>query len=174
MSIEDQIARAKETGRRLRAANKVQNEEDSEERSTPLGFFNYAESYRAAAQTLEASDFKATHPEAPIRYLYYHSLELYLKSYLRFKGVRVEELRTKYRHRFCCMANASHELGLDLPEAVIASFSHMMISDEVMRSRYLETGYFNWLALDALYNVCQMVRDEVGTELKDGGVSIRL
>jgi hypothetical protein len=171
MSIEDQIARARQTGRRLRAANKVQNDEENEGRSTPLCFFNYAESYRTAAETLEASDLKATHREAPIRYLYYHSLELYLKSYLRFKGLRVDELRTKYGHRFCCMANASPELGLDLPEAVIAS---LMISDEVMRSRYLETGYFNWLALDALYSVCQTVRDEVGTELKDGGVSVRL
>ena len=72
MSIEDQIAKAKETGRRLRSLNKVQNAEDSEERTTPLVFFNYAESYRAAAETLEASDLKATHRDAPIRYLYYH------------------------------------------------------------------------------------------------------
>jgi hypothetical protein len=48
---------------------------------------------------LQKAQVKATHPDDPICFLYFHAVELYLKSFLRAHGASVEELRTKYGHR---------------------------------------------------------------------------
>jgi hypothetical protein len=36
---------------------------------------------------------RATHPESPAMFLYYHAIELYLKSFLRFHGVSAKRLQ---------------------------------------------------------------------------------
>src|SRR5260221_7125218 len=59
------------------------------ELTTPLGFFNYALSYRAAADKLRICKLRATHPHAPVLFIYYHSVELYLKAFLRAHGLSV-------------------------------------------------------------------------------------
>ena len=49
-----------------------------------MGLFNYAEAYWQSARTFAAANkVKHGHAESPIRTLYYHAIELYLKSLLR-------------------------------------------------------------------------------------------
>src|SRR5437763_7290582 len=70
-----------------------------DDRTTDIGLFNYAASYRAAADSLEEVDTRATHPEAPQSWLYCHAIELYLKSHLRAAGLSVSELKSRrYGH----------------------------------------------------------------------------
>ena len=74
------------------------NEENEKARSTPMGFYHYAQSYREAANLLTNADKtsrKATHPEAPIRFLYYHAIELYLKAFLRTHCARLGSISTR-------------------------------------------------------------------------------
>src|SRR6266540_1250446 len=82
MGIEEQIARARATYQRLRSSKEYQErvaaeESEDNERSNPLGLYNFAESYLHSAQALRGCNVRATHPEDPVRFLYYHALELY-------------------------------------------------------------------------------------------------
>ena len=61
-------------------------------RTSALGLFNFAHSYWASASALETKDVRASHADAPICYLYFHSVELYLKSYLLAEGHSLAEL----------------------------------------------------------------------------------
>ena len=53
---------------------------------TPLGFYNFAVSYHEGADLIADRGLKATHPESVAMFLYYHAIELYLKSFLRLRG----------------------------------------------------------------------------------------
>jgi hypothetical protein len=78
---------------------------DEDSRSSPLGFFNLAESYWRAAGALENAKLRTTHPNSPISFLYYHAIELYLKAFLRLHGHSARELRSKkFGHRTCCLS----------------------------------------------------------------------
>ena len=55
---------------------------DEIERTTPLGLFNYARSYWRSAEYLHAAQLTLTHPTAPVSFLFYHAIELYLKDFL--------------------------------------------------------------------------------------------
>ena len=66
-------------------------------RVTDVGLFHYAASYRAAADALGAVKFSATHPDAPVSFLYVHALELYIKAYLRCAGQTADHV-ARYRH----------------------------------------------------------------------------
>jgi hypothetical protein len=141
---------------------------DEDDRTTARVLFTSADAYKAAAHALEDADFSKTlRSEHTIRYLYYHSLELYLKSYLRTEGFGVAELSSnKYGHRLYFMADKSRERGLDLSPDVMASFFHIITSNEVIRSRYPKIAPANWLPLDTLRGLCQTVRDTVGAALQ--------
>ena len=64
-----------------------------EDRTTDIGLYHYARSYRAAADHLRTVDLDVTHPRAPISFLYFHAVELYLKSFLRLHGLSVSKLQ---------------------------------------------------------------------------------
>ena len=66
-----------------------------EDRTNELGLFNTAESYWKSAATLYDAKVKASHPMSPVRFLYYHAVELYLKAFLRGNGHSAKELRGK-------------------------------------------------------------------------------
>jgi hypothetical protein len=54
--------------------------------------FDRATSYWKAADALEGLALKTPRNHAPIRFLYFHALELYLKAYLRAHGYTVKRL----------------------------------------------------------------------------------
>jgi len=58
-------------------------EADDEHRTNSVGLFHTAESYWRSAVALREAKVRATHPDNPIRLLYYHAIELYLKAFLR-------------------------------------------------------------------------------------------
>ena len=57
-----------------------------DDRSTPLGLFNYARSYWQSGVLLHHARAKTTHPDAPVTLLLAHAIELYLKAFLRLRG----------------------------------------------------------------------------------------
>jgi hypothetical protein len=140
-----------------------------------LGFFNVAESYWQAALTLKKSKLNTTHPDSPIYFLYYHAIELYLKAFLRRHGHSERELRSKrFGHKTCCLTERASELGLFFVDEDLIVFSLMATTDAVIRSRYLQTGYFHWPTLEALDRTCRSLRESVGRELKTVGIPVRL
>jgi hypothetical protein len=71
--------------------------DDVERRTTSMGLFNTAEAYRLSAIKLRAGKkVKTGHADTPVRLLYYHALELYLKALLRQK-YSVKTLRERIK-----------------------------------------------------------------------------
>ena len=53
----------------------------------PIGWFLFADSYLACAEALRRSPPADLRFDAPVRYLLFHAMELYLKAFLRLKGI---------------------------------------------------------------------------------------
>jgi len=149
--------------------------DEEEKRMTPLGLFNFAESYWKAAKALDSAKLKSTHPNAPVSFLYYHAIELYLKSLLRFHGHTIADLAgRKFGHSTRKLRKRAEQLGLVLDDEDKEVLSMMASTDAVIRSRYLQTGFFNCPAPEALDRTCVSLRDTVGKALKSGGIHVRL
>jgi hypothetical protein len=147
---------------------------DLDKRSTPLGLFNVAESYWMAAVALETAKLKSTHSGSPISFLYYHAIELYLKSFLRMHGHSIKELRGKnFGHRTCCLRERAAVLGLNFDDEDLEVLSLMATTDAVIRSRYIQTGYFRWPALKALDRTCKSLRQTICQAFKKNGILVR-
>lgn len=147
---------------------------DEAARVTPIGLFNFAETYWTAAKALKRSKARSTHRESPIRFLYYHAIELYLKAFLRLHGHTPQELRSKkFGHRTCCLTERAAQLGLEFDDEDVEVFSLMTTTDAIIRSRYLETGFFRWPTLEALNRTCKSLRVSVRDELRRKGVHVR-
>jgi hypothetical protein len=52
-----------------------------EDRTPDLGFFNYARSYQMAGDALVAAKVNSPFADMPVRLLYFHAIELYLKAF---------------------------------------------------------------------------------------------
>jgi hypothetical protein len=119
--------------------------------TTPIGFINKAEAYRAGAQLL-AKDLNGVGGWAgdPIRYLYYHCIELYLKSTLISAGNTEAQLKA-IGHGFAKLAKAcnSEGLGLNEPED-LRVISAIDANRNYIRSRYHYVGPFNVATIQAL------------------------
>jgi hypothetical protein len=149
--------------------------EDDDERNTPIGVFNYAESYWQAACALKQAKAKSTHPDAPISFLYYHALELYLKSFLRMHGHTAKELRGKqFGHRVCCLKERSKQLGLVFTDEDVETFSLLATTDAIIRSRYIQTGSFYMITTEKLDGACVNLRKSVGRALQSNDIHVRL
>jgi hypothetical protein len=71
-----------------------------DDRTTPLGLFNYARSYWQSGVLLRDAQATVTHPDAPVTLLLAHAIELYLKAFLRLRGVGIEEVKSSFGHDF--------------------------------------------------------------------------
>jgi hypothetical protein len=76
------------------AAEDGQSMSDEIERTTPLGFFNYARSYWRSAEYLHAAKLKPTHPSAPVTFLFCHAIESYLKAFLLSQKLPLKSLKS--------------------------------------------------------------------------------
>jgi hypothetical protein len=89
----------------------VQSPDD--ERTNSMGLFNTAEAYRLSAMALP--QIKHGHADMPRRFLYYHSLELYLKALLRQK-YSIATVRNEFGHKVKLLVREAEKLGLVVSE----------------------------------------------------------
>src|SRR3954462_3482911 len=143
-------------------------EKDTEERTTPIGLFHNAETYWQAAVALEKAKVRSTHPDSPIRFLYYHAIELYLKSLLRLHGHAVRELSSrKFGHDIKTLTERAAQLGLTFETEDQMIFKLMGETDAVIRSRYHRTGAFYWPTLDGLDRICDRLHRPIRDKLRN-------
>lgn len=143
-----------------------------EERTTPIGLYHYARSYRVSADHLRTVDLGVTHPRAPIQFLYFHAIELYLKSFLRLHGLRVSKLRD-IGHQACCLANEAEARGFRLTEVDRETIYAMASSNVVIRSRYIETGAYPELRIEDLAQTASSFHGVVRDALREAGKPVR-
>lgn len=147
---------------------------DDDDRTTPIGLFNFANSYWHSAIALEKAKVEVTHPNAPIYFLYSHAIELYLKSYLRAQGHTVQELRRKFGHNVVKMLDDAKRFGLHFDDEDVEVLNLMVESDSVIGSRFLRTGFSQRPDNKALNRTCESLHQSVGEDLKENGFPVRM
>ena len=131
---------------------------DDDKRTTAMGLFNFAHSYWCAAVVLQCTRMDATHPTSPRDYLYYHAIELYLKSYLRLQGFSVQKI-VSIGHRHAKLYCTAVEAGLGAQRTYQDVMSR--IPKNYLPSRYIKTGLYRVPSPDALWEVCRGLHDEI-------------
>jgi hypothetical protein len=148
--------------------------EEEDERTSAVGLYHYAMSYHEAARALSNVGLKSPHGQAPIYYLYYHALELFLKAFIRSQGTGVKELRSKIGHNAAALFRRSTELGLTMDDEDAEILRMMAETDIVSRSRYIRTGYFSMPTLAALERTAASLRRLVRAPIAERtGVRLR-
>jgi hypothetical protein len=146
---------------------------DDDERTTSMGLFNTAEAWRLSAIALQSAKVDSGFAEQPLRYLYFHALELYLKALLRQKH-SVATLQRKFGHNTKRLMEEAHALGLIIEERDAKLLSLMGDTDLVIEHRYIKTGSKTVPTLEDLDRTSKNIRDGVGEFLRKRGVMIRL
>jgi hypothetical protein len=142
-----------------------------EERTTALGLFNFARSYWRSAEQLRASRPDVSHSDAPIMFLYYHAIELYLKAYVRNAGYDLKQMKD-ISHNILKAGRAAHDKGLNLSNDDFELLSVINSDDNVIRSRYITTGAHTRPEADALSDLCKYLDNELTTHLIASGFSV--
>lgn len=132
--------------------------DDREDRTTAVGLYHYGHSYHEAARALSVAKFRATHPDAPLTYLYFHAIELFLKAFLRAHGHTVDDLERKFRHDIKRMRKRSAELGFDFQDEDLVVLAYMEQTPVVINSRYISIGYFQRPTNEALERTATSLR----------------
>jgi len=138
-----------------------------ESRTTGKGLFNYAHSYFSSATALEAVKVNATHRNAPVYYLYYHAIELYLKAHLLAHGTTVQELVSQYSHRICKIADEAKRNGLTLRDTDEEIIKYMGETNAVIETRYIVTGSKVLPLFSSLQNTCLYLHQTIEPSVKE-------
>ena len=147
------------------------DEQSDDNRTSAVGLFNYAHSYAASAVSLSKSrPDDTTHPEAPVDFLSFHAVELYLKSFLRANGLTVRDVK-KVGHRLVQLSNKARELGLIYEDA---SGVIRLATDNLIERRYISIGSNQRHPTEMVFAVCRSLHTSVGEELRRLGFAKRL
>jgi hypothetical protein len=140
---------------------------DDDERTNPVGLFNYARSYWQAALIIDLPRLRkiVTHADAPVTYLFCHAIELYLKAYLRHSGLSVAEVR-KIGHAYDRLASRAKDLGLALGQDDFKMIELLTDQEMMPLSRYIRTGFYKRPTDAALSGVCQRMDDAISQVLR--------
>lgn len=142
---------------------------DDEERTNSIGLFNTAEAWRLSAMALQAQKVKSGHADQPVRFLYCHAIELYLKALLRQRyGVKKLE---DFGHKIKRLAKKAQSMGLTIDAAAV--FSLIGDTEVLIEFRYVRTGAKTLPTHEALSRTCNSVRDGVRSLLRHNNVPVR-
>jgi hypothetical protein len=165
---------------RLRSAKDVLGQpaaeqmKDDDDRTNSMGLFNLAEAYRLSAIRLQESPVKIGHAESPLRFLYYHALELYLKALLRHEHSVQTLSSNEFGHKIQRLVKEAERLFLKIEDEDREVFSLVADTDTVIEARYIRTGSKSLPALEGLKRTSENVRNHVGARLRELGVMVRL
>lgn len=143
-----------------------------DDRTNELGLFNFAKTYRKAADILAVEHPNALRFDDPIRYLFYHSIELYLKAFLRKHALTVAQMKG-LRHGFAELCDARTERGLWLTEEDREVLELIDAEGNYIRARYIETGAMTVATIHGLSRTAASLAETVGNHLRASGVPLR-
>lgn len=132
---------------------------DSELRAADL--FEEAEAYWRAGVELERIDLPGPLAPLPVRNLYYHSIDLYLKSFLCSRGLSPSDLDGKFRNNFRRMRKQCQKRGLVLEKPYSETLEYFVVTPLSLRLRFSATGFYKVPTIQALDELCQVLRERV-------------
>jgi hypothetical protein len=143
---------------------------------TPLAWFNLAHAYLYDAALLH----NVQKPSGgfygqPVRFLYFHAIELFLKSYLRLHGIDDAALgKQPYSHNLTNLANMAESNGLLIGRRVRLVCEAAGAFDKPTEARYVKTGLKAMLPPHRLHEAARELQSGVGQALRDKGIPVRL
>ena len=141
-----------------------------DDRTTPLGLFSLILGiWRAIARCKGEGDPS----DAPVTLLLAHAIELYLKAFLRLRGVGIDEVKNSFGPDFKKLVDEASSRGLSLAKEEIDIAAILTEKESIRRSRYIETGYHQRPGLAALSRTCQGLEHSVSAALRDAGMTIQ-
>lgn len=109
--------------------------------ASPMGWFNYAVAYLRSAQTLYKHETGVAHSSAPVEFLYYHAIELLLKTYLLQSGLNEKQLKA-LGHGLVALGEECEARGLYLTGAHRETIEFIEHQGNLFKSRYIRLGRF--------------------------------
>lgn len=146
-----------------------------DQRTTPIGLFNYAHSFWGAGRALLLSDWREreTHPDSPAEFLYWHAIELFLKSFLLADGMTLKELRGRdYGHDLTALTSTALKRGLQLTSKDQEVISFMPTTADMIDLRYLKAGYRQVPEFFEIEATCISLYNLVAANLQNRGIRI--
>jgi hypothetical protein len=143
---------------------------------TPLGWFNLAHAYLFDAATLYKAEERPRrwHYEAPVHFLYFHAIELFLKAYLRTQGVTDQELRLQHGHHLKNLIDEAEARRMPVTKRIHRVRLFQMADeakDQPIRSRYLRTGPATILPVVRLHEAARDLQGIVESALHRAGIA---
>jgi hypothetical protein len=151
---------AKMTPKELKAA--IQAEVD--ERTNPVLHFMTARAYHVSARSLMTNTIpRLAHRDAPIRALFHHAAELYLKAFLLHAGTLPEQLRGRDGHNYERLVEGAQDRGLGLTSEFVDILMDLQDIGAFSRARYQWEGFENRLVQPGRLNdLCNALAPLVG------------
>jgi hypothetical protein len=140
--------------------------------ATPIGWYLLANAYAKSASKLLDEKLRVPHSESPPRFLYYHAIELFLKSYLVVKGASEKDVK-KFNHQIEGLGARCKNLGLPIGLDTMEALRMVDYDGNVFAARYLKIGMRHHLSLKALMDVVTAIKVTVRRELKSAGIPVR-
>jgi hypothetical protein len=142
---------------------------DEESRTTPMGLYNTACSYHLATEKL---DLRGTHPRMPVLLLCFHTIALFLKSFLRLNHTVAQLSSRDFGHRLPELAKTAKANKLFITKKDMAIIG-MCDLDLVFGARYIKTGLYSMPELEDLLAVCDRLKHRVRGSLRRKKVMVR-
>lgn len=129
---------------------------ENDDRTSAVGLLGYAHSYWVCASEINPRSISASHPQAPIMYLYVHAIELYLKAFLRNAGSGLKEIK-ELGHGLEKLNERAIDCGL--PDSQLRAEVIKIVGPIHTSLRYLQTGPQKHPSLNDFWEVCRELHD---------------
>jgi hypothetical protein len=150
---------SKMTPKELKAA--IQAEVDT--RTTPQQYFVIARAYHVSARSLMNNPIpRLGHWDAPVRSLFHHAAELYLKAFLLRSGMTPAQLRSGAGHDYEKLVEDAQDRGLVLASQFADTLRALQQLGAFSRARYQFVGIQREIELEDLNNLCNALAPLVG------------
>ena len=145
-----------------------------EKEYTAIGLFNFAHSYAVSACELEKLRVNAAHWNAPVLFLYFHAIELYLKAFIVAKdSLSDTQLQQKYSHNFRKLINKATFHGLDLNEKEEEAVTMLADTDNWITARYIRIGRHQRLPFTVWDDFCRSLHIQTVLTVYEGSGETR-
>jgi hypothetical protein len=153
---------AKMTPKELKAA--VQAEAD--ERTSPQIYFMTARAYHVSARSLMKNRIpKLVHRDQPIRALFHHAAELYLKALLLHSGMTPAQLRGRHGHDYEQLVDEALKRGLVLAPVFVDTLKTLQQLGAFSLARYPFVAAIWEVGLESLSSLCNALAPSIGPQV---------
>jgi hypothetical protein len=112
--------------------------------------------------------------ESPVRFLYFHAIELFLKAFLRLKGIEDDILASRdYSHRLAHLADEAERRDLLIGKRVRLVCDAARDFDKPLQTRYIKTGPKPELPTTRLHEAARDLQARVQQALRSSGIATR-